>query len=144
MFNDDLAMLPDQDVQMPKVSTRAFLADLKKDPIRWRATVYGWIACFAQASEFSTFAFYIPVLFVMVGVSSILGTNMVTMGLYVIAAISGWVGPTITPRIGHRGIAMAGFAIVLVSLLVAAAALYTGKLFILPLAAAAMLWGHYC
>jgi len=29
----------------------------------------------------------------MVGVSSILGTDLVTMGLYVIAAISGWVGP---------------------------------------------------
>src|SRR3954452_5816060 len=54
MFNDDLAMLPDHDVEVPKVSTRDFLADLKKDPIRWRATIYGWIACFAQASEFST------------------------------------------------------------------------------------------
>jgi len=143
MYNDRLEILPDADVIVPKPRPTAFLADLRKDPIRWRATLYGWIACFCQATEFSTFAFYIPVLFVMVGVSSILGTNMVTMGLYVIAAISGWVGPTITPRIGHRGIAMAGFAIVLVSLLVAAAALYTGKIFILPFAAAAMLWGHY-
>ncbi|PMZ49094.1 MFS transporter, partial [Pseudomonas sp. FW306-2-11AC] len=41
MFNDDLAMLPDQDVEMPKVSTSAFIADLRKDPIRWRATIYG-------------------------------------------------------------------------------------------------------
>src|SRR6266851_3549750 len=143
MYDDRLDMLPDADVTVPKPRPTAFLADLREDPIRWRATLYGWIACFCQATEFSTFAFYIPVLFVMVGVSSILGTNMVTMGLYVIAAISGWVGPTITPRIGHRGIAMAGFAIVLVSLLVAAGALYTGKVFILPFAAAAMLWGHY-
>src|SRR5690349_1044663 len=82
MFNDDLAMLPDHDVEVPKVSTRDFLADLKKDPIRWRATIYGWIACFAQASEFSTFAFYLPVLFVMVGVSSVLGINLVTMALF--------------------------------------------------------------
>src|SRR5262249_56482144 len=51
MFNDPLDMLPDQDVVMPKVSTSAFLADLRKDPIRWRATLYGWIACFAQDSE---------------------------------------------------------------------------------------------
>jgi MFS family permease len=143
MYDDRLDMLPDEDVVVPKPRPTAFLADLRKDPIRWRATLYGWIACFAQASEFSTFAFYIPVLFVMVGVSSILGTNLVTMGLYVIAAISGWVGPIITPRIGHRGIGMAGFAIVLVSLLVAAGALYTGQTFILPFAAAAMLWGHY-
>jgi hypothetical protein len=61
----------------------------------------------------------------------------------VIAAISGWVGPMITPRIGQRGISIAGFAIVLVSLLAAAWALYTGHKEVLPFAAAAMLWGHY-
>jgi MFS family permease len=143
MYNDPLAMLPDEDVAVTKPRPTAFLADLRKDPIRWRATIYGWIACFAQGSEFSTFAFYIPVLFVMVGVSSVLGTDLVTMALYVIAGISGWVGPLITPKIGHRGIGIAGFGIVLVSLLVAAGALYTGNTYILPFAAAAMLWGHY-
>jgi MFS family permease len=143
MFGDRLEMLPDQDVAVAKPRPSAFLADIRKDPIRWRATLYGWIACFAQASEFSTFAFYLPVLFVMVGVSSVLGTDLVTMLLFIIAAISGWVGPLLTPRIGHRGISIAGFAIVLVSLLVAAGALYTGKTVILPFAAAAMLWGHY-
>jgi MFS family permease len=143
MYNDPLAMLPDDDVEVPKPRPTAFLADLRRDKIRWRATLYGWIACFCQATEFSTFAFYLPVLFVMVGVSSILGTNMVTMALYIIAAISGWIGPSITPRIGHRGIAIAGFAIVFVSLLVAAGALYAGTVWILPFAAAAMLWGHY-
>jgi MFS family permease len=143
MFGDNLDMLPDQDVAVPHAHPTAFLASIRKDPIRWRATLYGWIACFAQASEFSTFAFYLPVLFVMVGVSSILGTDLVTMLLYIIAAIAGWVGPMITPKIGHRGIGIAGFGIVLVSLLVAAWALYTHTTFILPIAAAAMLWGHY-
>ena len=143
MYGDTLDMLPDQDVEVPKPRPTAFLADIRQDPIRWRATLYGWIACFAQGSEFSTFAFYLPVLFVMVGVSSILGTNLVTMALYVIAAISGWVGPLLTPKIGHRGISIAGFGIVFVSLLVAAAALYTGHKMVLPFAAAAMLWGHY-
>ncbi|WFU38026.1 MFS transporter [Bradyrhizobium sp. CB82] len=143
MFNDNLDMLPDQDVVMPKARTSAFLADLRKDPIRWRATLYGWIACFVQASEFSTFAFYLPVLFAMVGVSSILGNNLVTMALFSFAALSGWVGPLLTPKIGHRGIAIAGFSIVLVSLLVAAFALYTDNKVLLPFAAAGMLWGHY-
>jgi MFS family permease len=144
MFGDPLDMLPNEDVVVPHPRATEFLADSRKDPVRWRATIYGWIACFAQSGEFSTFAFYIPVVFVMVGVSSILGTTLVTMGLYVIAAISGWVGPMITPKIGHRGIGIAGFAIVLVSLLVAATALYTGAtFFLLPIAAAAMLWGHY-
>jgi MFS family permease len=143
MYNDRLEMLPDRDVVVPRPAPLAFFADLRSDAVRWRATLYGWIACFAQASEFSTFAFYIPVIFVMVGVSSIIGTNLVTMGLYTIAAISGWIGPLITPRIGHRGIAIAGFGIVFVSLLLAAAALYTGNTWLLPVAAAAMLWGHY-
>jgi len=143
MYDDRLDMLPDQDVNVTKPRPTAFLADIKQDPIRWRATLYGWIACFAQGSEFSTFAFYLPVLFVMVGVSSVLGTTVVTMALYVIAAISGWVGPLLTPKIGQRGISIAGFGIVFVSLLVAAAALYTGAKAVLPFAAAAMLWGHY-
>jgi MFS family permease len=143
MYNDGLAMLPDEDVTPPKPRPTAFLADLRKDPIRWRATLYGWIACFAQASEFSTFAFYLPVLFVMVGVSSLIGINLVTMALFSFAAVSGWVGPLLTPKIGHRGISIAGFSIVLVSLLVAAFALYTDHKLILPFAAAAMLWGHY-
>ena len=58
-------------------------------------------------------------------------------------AIAGWIGPIITPKIGHRGIGIAGFGIVLVSLLVAAAAFYIHTTVILPFAAAAMLWGHY-
>ncbi len=143
MYGDTLEMLPDADTVVPKPRPSAFLADIRKDPIRWRATLYGWIACFAQGSEFSTFAFYLPVLFVMVGVSSMLGIDLVTMALYVIAAISGWVGPMITPRIGQRGIAIAGFGIVLISLLFAAGALYTGHTMLLPVAAGAMLWGHY-
>ncbi len=143
MYGDPLDMLPDQDIAVPKPRPSAFLTEIRKDPIRWRATLYGWIACFCQGSEFSTFAFYLPVLFVMVGVSSILGIDLVTMLLYVVAAVAGWVGPLLTPKIGQRGISIAGFAIVLASLLVAAFALYTGKTFILPFAAATMLWGHY-
>ena len=143
MYNDNLAMLPDQDITPPKPRPSAFIADLRKDPIRWRATLYGWVACFAQASEFSTFAFYLPVMFAMVGVSTILGNNLVTMALFSFAAVSGWVGPLLTPKIGHRGIGIAGFSIVLVSLLIAAAALYTDHKYVLPFAAAGMLWGHY-
>jgi MFS family permease len=143
MFGDNLDMLPDEDIVVPKPRPAAFLADIRKDPIRWRATIYGWIACFCQGSEFSTFAFYLPVLFVMVGVSSLLGIDLVTMALYCVAAVAGWVGPLLTPKIGQRGISIAGFGIVLVSLLVAAGALYAGITWLLPLAAATMLWGHY-
>ena len=143
LYGDPLDMLPDEDVAVDRPAPAAFLADLAQDRTRWRATLYGWISCFCQAAEFSTFAFYIPVLFLSLHVSSVLGTDLVTMGLYVIAAISGWVGPLITPRIGHRGIGAAGFGIVLVSLLAAAAAIQTHHPMLLPFVAATMLWGHY-
>jgi MFS family permease len=143
MYHDPLDFVPDEDVPMPKPRPGAFLADIRSDPIRWRATLFGWIACFAQSTEFSTFAFYIPVLFVMVGVSGILGTDLVTLLLYIIAAVSGWVGPLITPRIGQRGLSIAGFGTVFVALLIAAVALYTDHVVVLPFAAALMLWGHY-
>ena len=143
LYGDPLDMLPDEDVAVDRPAPAAFLADLAGDRTRWRATLYGWISCFCQAAEFSTFAFYIPVLFLSLHVSSVLGTDLVTMGLYVIAAISGWVGPLITPRIGHRGIGAAGFGIVLVSLLAAAAAIQTHHPMLLPFVAATMLWGHY-
>ena len=143
MYGDSLEMLPNEDAVVPRPRPTAFIAELRKDPIRWRASVYGWIACFAQGSEFATFAFYLPLLMVMVGVSSIIGVNLVTVALYFIAAISGWVGPLITPKIGQRGISIAGFSIVLASLLVTAGALYTHHIGIVPFAAAAMLWGHY-
>ncbi len=143
MFSDNLDVLPDRDIRVPRPHPGAFLADMRRDPIRWRATVFGWIACFVQGTEFSTFAFYLPVLFVMVGVSSILGIDLVTMGLYVIAANSGWVSPMVTPKLGQRGVSIVGFAIVLVALIAAAVALYTGEKALLPWAAGVMLWGHY-
>lgn len=143
MYGDGLDMLPNEDVEVAKPRLAGFLADLRQDDVRWRASLYGYIACFCQGSEFSTFAFYIPVLFVTLGVSSVIGTDLVTMGLYVIAAISGWVGPLLTPKIGHRGIGIWGFGIVLVSLLAGAAAIFTGHKEALPVVAAAMLWGHY-
>ncbi len=143
LYNDPLTMLPNEDVTVPKPHITAFLTDIARDPVRKNASLFGYISCFCQSTEFSTFGFYIPVLFVSLGVSSVLGTDLVTMGLYVIAAISGWVGPLLLPKIGHRGISIWGYGIVLVALLVAAWAIYTGHTGLLPFVAAAMLWGHY-
>jgi MFS family permease len=143
MYGDTLDMLPDRDAEVAEPRPSDFLSHIRKDPIRWRATLYGWIACATQSLEFSTFAFYIPTLLFLVGVSGALGTNLVTMGLFIIAAISGWIGPLITPKIGQRGLSIWGSVITFVALLLAAFALYTNHIVLLPIAAAAMLWGHY-
>ena len=75
MYNDSLDMLPDEDIASESRAVTEFLADLRQDPIRWRATLYSWISCFCCGGEFSTFGFYIPVIFMMVGVSSLVGTT---------------------------------------------------------------------
>jgi MFS family permease len=142
MYNDGLDMLPNMDVEVRKPPVTEFLVDLRKDPIRWRASLYSWIAFFCCGGEFSTFGFYIPVIFTMVGVSSLIGTSLMTGLVWFIAGIAAWVGPAITPRLGHRGIGISGFATVVVGLSIAAAALYTNHPYLLPLAAAIMMWGH--
>lgn len=143
LYGDNLQMLPDANVAIPDGTFNEFISETFADPIKRRATVFGWIASWAQALEFSTFAFYLPILFVLVGVSGILTSNLLTLGIYCVAIVSGLIGPQIVHRIGQRRLSMYGFGIVLVSLLVAGAAIATNVLWLVPVAAAAMLWGHY-
>jgi MFS family permease len=143
MYDDPLDMLPDSDMEIPPPRIANFLADIWRDSTKRRATLFGWIACAMQSLEFSTFAFYLPVLLVLVGVSGIMGTDLITIGLYVVAAISGLVGPLITPRIGHRKLSMYGFGLVAVALVVTGIAMHANVRWIIPITAAAMLWGHY-
>jgi predicted MFS family arabinose efflux permease len=142
MYNDSLDMLPDTDIEVRKPPVTEFLADLRKDPIRWRASLYSWIAFFCCGGQFSTFGFYIPVIFTMVGVSTLIGTSLMTGLIWFIAGIAAWVGPAVTPRLGHRGIGISGFATVIVGLSIAATALFTNRPLLLPFAAAIMMWGH--
>jgi MFS family permease len=142
MYNDSLDMLPDTDMVITKPRVMEFLADLRQDPIRWRAAIYAWISFLCCGGQFSTFGFYIPVIFMMVGVSSLIGTSLMTGVVWFIGGIAAWVGPAVLPRLGHRGIGISGFATVIVGLSIAAFALYTGHTILLPFAAAIMMWGH--
>jgi MFS family permease len=142
LYGDSLDMLPNRDIQIAKPRPSAFLADLRKDTFRLRATIFGWIACAAEGSEFSTFGFYVPVLFVLIGVSSLVGNYLFFAVQALIGMAAGWVGPLVLPRIGHRGLSISGFSIVLISLLVCAFALQTNNLLLLPFAVATMTWGH--
>jgi MFS family permease len=143
MYGDPLDMLPDHDVEIPKPRLSRFLAEIRTDRSRWRATLFGWTSCFAQGAEFSTFAFYMPTLFILVGVSTVLGTNLISLAVYTLAAISGFIGPLLVPKIGQRNLSIYGFSMVLVALIVAGVGILTNNLAIVPFAAALMLWGHY-
>jgi MFS family permease len=143
MFGDELAMLPDEDYQLRRPSTRDFLADIWSDPVRRKASIFAWISNVCQGAEFATFGFYLPIILVLAGVSGLAATNFLTGGIYIVATVAGFVGPLMLARIGHRGVASWGFGIVFVSMLVAALFLQLRWLWLVPLAAAVLMWGHY-
>ena len=148
LFDDPLDMLPNEDVQLEKVKVNDFLKVMWADPVKKRATIFGWISNACQGAEFTAFAFYLPVILVVagVGVSSsgnITGTNLVTALIYVLATISGFVAPLMLSRIGHRGLAMWGYGLAFAGLVVGAFALLNDWKVILVVAACVLMWGHY-
>jgi MFS family permease len=148
LFDDPLDMLPNEDVQLEKVKVDDFLKVMWADPVKKRATIFGWISNACQGAEFTAFAFYLPVILVVagVGVSSsgnITGTNLVTALIYVLATISGFIAPLMLSRIGHRGLAMWGYGLAFVGLVVGAFALLNDWKVIIVVAACVLMWGHY-
>jgi MFS family permease len=143
IFNDPLEMLPDENYQIQRPRTLDFLADIWKDPIRRRASIYAWISNAAQGIEFSAFGFYLPIILIMSGVSDMITTNFFTAGIYILATISGFVAPAITPKLGHRGISQWGFGGTWLSLVAAAIFLQLDWKLLIPIAAASLMWFHY-
>ena len=148
LFDDPLEMLPNEDVKLEKVKVDDFLKVMWADPVKKRATIFGWISNACQGAEFTAFAFCLPVILVVagVGVSSsgnITGTNLVTALIYVLATISGFVAPLMLPRIGHRGLAMWGYGLAFVGLVLGAFALLNDWKVIIVVAACVLMWGHY-
>jgi len=148
LFDDPLDMLPNEDVHLEKPKVGDFIKVMFADPVKKRATIFGWISNACQGAEFTAFGFYLPVILVVagVGVSSsgdITGTNLVTAGIYVLATIAGFVAPLMLPRIGHRGVAMWGFGLAFVGLVVGAFALKYDWKVVIVIAACVLMWGHY-
>ena len=68
LFDDPLEMLPDEDVKLEKAKVDDFLKVMWADPVKKRATIFGWISNACQGAEFTAFAFYLPVILVVAGV----------------------------------------------------------------------------
>jgi hypothetical protein len=79
----------------------------------------------------------------MSGVSNMVSTNFFTAGIYILATISGFVAPAITPKLGHRGISQWGFGGTWLSLVAAAIFLQLGWKPLIPIAATSLMWFHY-
>lgn len=151
LFDDPLDMLPNEDVEMIKPKVRDFLSVIWSDPVKKRATIFGWISNACQGAEFTAFGFYLPVILVSAGVgvtgavnnTNITGTNIVTAGIYILATISGFVAPLMLPRIGHRGVAMWGFGLAFAGLVIGAYALGSDIKWLIVIGACILMWGHY-
>jgi MFS family permease len=151
LFNDPLDMLPNEDVAMVKPKVRDFLKVIWADPIKKRATIFGWISNACQGAEFTAFGFYLPVILVTAGVGvtgsgssqNITGTNLVTAGIYVLATISGFVAPLMLPKIGHRGVAMWGYGLAFTGLVIGAYGLGADVKWLIVIGACTLMWGHY-
>lgn len=151
LFGDPLAMLPNEDVKIDRVKVGDFLKVMWADPIKKRATIFGWISNAMQGAEFTAFGFYLPVILVTAGVGvsgsganeSIIGTNLLTALIYVLATIAGFIAPMMLPRIGHRGLSMWGFGLAFGGLIVGAFAIGLDIKPLIVIAACVLMWGHY-
>ncbi|WP_163573177.1 MFS transporter [Fodinicola feengrottensis] len=89
MFHDSLDMLPDQDFRIKRPSTANFLRSIWSDPVRRRASIFGWISNAAQSASFGAFGFYLPSVLAVAGISKgIVATNLMTGAIYCLAAVS--------------------------------------------------------
>jgi MFS family permease len=148
LFDDPLDMLPNEDVHIDRVKVGDFLKVIWADRTKKRATIFGWISNACQGAEFTAFGFYIPVILVLAGVGvtssgNITGTNLVTALIYTLATISGFLAPVVLGRIGHKGLAMWGFGLAFVGLVVGALALHQDWKLVIVIAACVLMWGHY-
>jgi MFS family permease len=148
LFNEPLDMLPDHDVVIEKPKVADFLTVIWADPIKRKASIFGWISNACQGAEFAAFGFYLPVILVTAGVgvsgnNDITGTNLVTALIFVIATISGFLAPWMINKTGHRGVAMWGYGMAFVGLLLCAFALNTDIKWLIVAGAIILMWGHY-
>lgn len=148
LFDDPLDMLPNQDVKLPKPKLGDFLKVIWADPIKKRATIFSWISNACQGAEFTAWGFYLPVILVLsgVGVSSdgnITGTNIVTALIFCLATVSGYVAPLMLPKIGHRGVAMWGFGLAFIGLILGGFAIQYDWKILIVIGACILMWGHY-
>ena len=148
LFDDPLDMLPNQNVRLPKPRVRDFLKVIWADPIKRRATIFSWISNACQGAEFTAWGFYLPIILVLsgIGVSSsgnLTGTNLVTALIFCLATVSGYVAPLMLARIGHRGVAMWGFGLAFVGLILGGFGLLNDWKVVTVIGACVLMWGHY-
>jgi hypothetical protein len=148
LFDDSLEMLPNQNVRLPKLKLKDFLSVIWADPIKRRATTFAWISNACQGAEFAAWGFYLPIILVVAGIGvsgsgGIAGTNLVTALVFCLATVSGYVAPLMLAKIGHRGVAMWGFGLAFLGLILGGFGLLNDWKVVTVIGACILMWGHY-
>jgi len=137
LFDDSLDMLPDEDVHIPRVKTGDFLKVIWADKTKRRTSIYGWISNAAQGFEFAAFGFYLPLIFMTVGVANaawkdgttqdnwmnsgqyigVIPVNFLNVAVFSLAGVSGFLAPYVLRKIDHRNLSMVGFGMGFIGLI---------------------------
>ena len=146
LYNVDLDMIPDEDFRPVSESWKnlgeAFRV-VKKYPKEWRAMLFGMFGNITFSIEFAGFAFFIPVLLVLLRISSSLITSVITTSIYIIAIVSVLIAMKITPKTGMRKLLIFGYSIVAIALIGGALSFTYKILLAIPILMALYMFGHY-
>jgi len=114
IMNDELAMLPPVNVQF-KPKLRAFIADLRKDRIKWRTATFGWLSNWCQAAEAAPFGLLIGYFLSYFHITTFVGAAMWTSVFYAFGLFAGIIWPHFLPKLGHRKFQIIGFSLALLA-----------------------------
>lgn len=111
MFDDDLEMLPNENVHVERPRAIDFIKDMWAQETRRRATLYSWMSNLAQSLQSGAFSFYLPTIVLLFGVTSQQAmSNLVLLVIYFLAGIGALTAPMVLHKLGHRGVSRIGFA----------------------------------
>ena len=146
LYNIDLDMIPDEDFRPASANWKnlgeAFRI-VKKYPKEWRAMLFGVFGNITFSIEFAGFAFFIPILLMLLKISSSLITSIITTAIYLLAILSVLIAMKITPKTGMRKLLIAGYSIVAIALIGGALSFNYKILLAIPILMAFYMFGHY-
>lgn len=136
-------VVPDHDMELPRVTWGEAVKDLFSDPFTRRSTIFAWISNFVQALENYSFSFYLPTILAGLGIATLVQNNLAMFAVYCLASISAFVGPLLLRKIGHKGLSQWGFGLVAVGIVISVVGISSNNMIIIIAGSGVMLWGHY-
>ena len=115
LLNDELPMLPPINVEF-KPKLRAFIADLRRDRIKWRTATFGWLSNWCQAAEAAPFGLLIGYFLSYFHITTFLWATIWTVIFYALGLFAGIIWPQFLPKLGHRKFQIIGYSLTTIAL----------------------------